>query len=290
MTISTKRILISLLLGIALVAVSFLASNYNKNTLSASDAISVIKAAQVRSPIKTTDKNQDGVPDWQESLLVTEAVKLSASSTSYKTPETLTEQFAVDFFQDIVRAENYGAFGDTPEELVSQASEALAGKVTDILLSVQDINIQDDNSIQALSHYGEEIARITTLNRGDISDNEAVILERALRNQNAQELIVLDTKISAYENILKETLALAVPSTLQKEHVFLANSYQAILSDITAMRNAFVDPMLTLLRMKRYQDDAQGLSVALESIYTSLLNNGATWPQGSVVFTVIAIQ
>lgn len=289
MSRSQKKISGALLIGAALIAGALLVRSYtNDGTVTTQDTV-VVAAAPQRTAIRVTDTNNDGVPDWQESLLVTGALDMASTTGDFKEPETLTEKFALSFFQDMVRAENYGAFGDTPEELVLEASNTLAAQAVDVLFTTQDIIVSSDNSPEALSAYGEAVARITTLYPDPSEENAAVILARALRNQSPAELTALDTKIAAFTNILRDTKELTVPTSLQREHLNVLNSYQAVLTDIQAMRNAFTDPMLSLLRMKRYEDDNIGMAISLQNLYQKLVSNGATWDEKSVVTPFLAI-
>jgi len=190
----------------------------------------------------------------------------------------------------MVRAENYGAFGDSPEQLVFDATDALAKEVVDELLTVDDIILSNDDSLEAQVLYGELIAAIIATYSQDEADNEAKILERALRTQDESELQQLDAIAEIYLHYLEDTKKVPVPPSLQKEHLNLLNSYQALAIDIQAMRNAFIDPMLTLLRMKRYQDDASGLYVSIVNIYNKIFDNGGSWDKNSIVFTLIDID
>jgi hypothetical protein len=53
------------------------------------------------------------------------------------------------------------------------------------------------------------------------------------------------------------------------------------------MRNAFIDPMLSLLRVKRYTNDAEGLSASFSVLYAKLQASGATWNPDSPVYLFI---
>jgi hypothetical protein len=65
------------------------------------------------------------------------------------------------------------------------------------------------------------------------------------------------------------TLAIPVPAFAAKQHLDLINTYHALYESISAMAISFEDPALTLIRMKRYQDDATGLDFALQNMYQS---------------------
>ena len=159
MSDSQKRISGALLLGAAFIAGALLIRSY-KNPTPTTTNVAIVTQAPERTSIKTLDENNDGIPDWQEALLVTEALQITSTTSEYMEPETLTEQFALDFFQDMVRAENYGAFGDSPEQLVFDATDALAKEVVDELLTVDDIILSNDDSLEAQILYGELIATI----------------------------------------------------------------------------------------------------------------------------------
>lgn len=290
MSSEQKRIAGALILGAAVIAGALFIRSGSSATQPSADATILVTAAPERIAIPELDKNGDGVPDWQEALQTTEPLNLGDSDIDYEPPDTLTEQFAIEFFEGMVRAENYGSFGDTPEELVTSASNRLAQSAYDTLLSEKDIIIKEDSSNEYLTMYGESIARIIQTSPRSINENEAVILERALREQDAAELKQLDEKINAYKFMLEETKKIPAPRLAVKEHLDLLNSYQAMLSDITAMQNSFNDPMATLMRVKRYQDDASGLYISVVNLFTKLLKSGARWEANSVVFTLIGIE
>ena len=285
-----KRIAAAVIFAAGLVSVAlFMRSDRPETVISEeSTAVSVV-AAPDRQAIAEKDSNNDGVPDWQETLQVTAPIDLEAADDTYTPPETLTGQFAIEFFQDMVRAENYGEFGDSPEELVASAGSDLVQKAYDVLLDRRDIIILEDNSKESLAQYGESIARIIVSAPVTDTDNEAVILERALRNQDPNELQKLEGKLAAYTYMLEETLKTPAPSSMTKVHLDLANTYQALIVDIKAMKQAFDDPMMALLRMKRYQDDADGLYASIMNIFNSLILADVSWQENSIVFEVISI-
>ncbi len=289
-----KRITGAILAGTAIIAGALLLRD-TSDPLAAATVINgeavVVTTAPKRSAIPISDSNGDGVADWQESLQKTEPIAVSQNaSSSFDAPDTLTEQFALEFFEQMVRNETNGEFGKDPQAFVSAFNGALVNQASDELLGRDDIRTTDNNSPSTLTQYGEAVAVVMNRHNEESNENEAVILERALRDGNAAELAKLDGKIQVYSNLLKDTAALEVPNRVAAEHLALLNAYQALLTDIAAMQRAFDDPMKALLRMKRYQDDATGLTMAISNLYTALLDNGASWPADSVVFSIIKID
>jgi len=292
MTGAQKRIAIAVIFAAGIISTAlFLRSDRQAPTTTPTETVAVVRSAPERKAILEEDSNNDGVPDWQEALQKTEPLQVTGEADeNYTPPDTLTEQFALDFFENMVRAENYGDFGDSPDELVASAGNNLEQEAYDVLLDTRDIIVTEDNSKQALTVYGESIARIIITAPATEEGNEAAILERALRNQNPDELAKLDSKLEAYRYMLEQTLATPVPSSITKQHLDLANTYKALITDIEAMQDAFADPMMALLRMKRYQDDADGLYASIANLYNALINRGISWPENSVVFSVISID
>tara|TARA_B100000745_G_scaffold69441_1_gene41400 strand:+ start:1253 stop:2128 length:876 start_codon:yes stop_codon:yes gene_type:complete len=277
-----KRIAAAVIFSAALVSAALFLRIDRPVKAPTEQAVAVVNTAPERQAIPEQDKNGDGVPDWQEALQTTKPLTITGEpDEGYKAPETLTEQFALEFFQDMVRAENYGAFGDSPETLVASAADSLAREAVDEMFTAKDITTTSDTSTESLARYGDTIASIMFTYSEEGGESETDILLRALRSQNENDLQALDMKIVAYGNYVEQTKKVIVPNNMTREHLLLLNSYQAILSDIIAMRNAFGDPMLALLRVKRYQEDAQGLFTALDILYTKLINNGAQWEAGS---------
>ena len=290
---SQKRIGGTLLVGAAIVAGAIMIRSVQHNPTStaatAADGV-VVTSAPTRQALPEPDSNHDGVPDWQEALVETTPLTLSSSSTPYTQPDTLTGQFSQTLMTDILQNKMNGAFGASQAEIASSTSQSLLRKAQDVLLTEKDITISTDTSQAALSRYGELVAQIMNSGTDTSNQNEALILQNAIQHQDEQALHQLDGKIQQYQHFLDATKALAVPASVTKEHLDLLNSYQAILNDIKAMRNAFQDPTLALLRLKRYRDDATGLYNAISNLYTVLVNNGATWPANSAVYSIIQIK
>ncbi len=289
-TTKQKRILVAILLGAIIVTAAILLKTDTQTKTNETQEVAVVNNVIKRKPIKTLDGNNNGVPDWQETIIKNEALQVASATSTYEAPDTLTEKFALDFFQDMVNSKQYGAFGADTEELVQKASNELAQEAQDELITQKDINISSNNSIKALNQYGEAVARIIFIYEETTSESEISVLEKALRSKNPESLKVLEKKITYYENILRETKKLHTPSLLTYEHLRLLNSYQAILNDIKAMKDAFDDPMKALLRIKRYKDDVQGLNQSIIDVYTTLLNNGASWDNNSIVFSLIGVS
>ncbi len=240
-----------------------------------------------RQLIPVSDKDSDGIPDWQEALQKAEPIILNNTSDNYQ-PETLTEQFSISFLQDMVLARNYGDFGKTPEELANLASEQLANAEPDKMYEQKDIIVLPDNSAAAKRVYMNQMALIIMENsvpRG--SANEIEILKRAYQQENETELENLDSIIAMYKDLIDRSLKTPAPSSYTKEHLDVINVYNAVYNDIVAMKSAFSDPLRTVVRLKRYEEDATGLYVALLNLQKKVVGDNITFTTNDPAYNFI---
>lgn len=285
-----RRIGVAIIVGAAIIAGALLLRTDNATPQSATNtADTVVAVAPARQAIPVTDADGNGIPDWQEQLVETTPVDIATSST-YTEPDTLTGQFSQQLFENIMRNKSAGSFGESMDQLITNATQSLTANAVDTLYTATDIKLSPNNSTEALANYGEAIAYILMNQNDTTGENEAALLQKAIAAGDRTLLAPLQEKMRLYKNVIEQTKALPVPSTLASEHLALINAYQAIYTDITAMYTAFDDPMNALLRIKRYEDDALGLKNAYENLYNGLYDRGARWESNSVVYNLITIQ
>ncbi len=280
-----KRIAVAFLVGATIVAGAFLIRG-SRDSETVLGTLTTNTQAK-RNYIQTYDSNNDGVPDWQDEIIQEDPIVLPTGSSTYKEPTTVTGKFAVQFFEDYMLAKTNGAFGDTQEELIAKATERLALQAIDEIFSEKDIAIFPESDSKTLHDYGNRIAHII-LAHPNTGDSESIILQDYIRYQKPERLLELDPIALAYTTIVKDLLATPVPKTYIKEHLDLTNAVNAVKEDVRAMQKVEEDPMYTLLRLKRYQDDVQGLSNALSNLFNTLyLRDTVRWDDGEEVNNLI---
>lgn len=250
----------------------------------------IVTVAPERKAIAIADSNQDGVPDWQEGFSNTAPVTLSENDSAYETPDTLTDQFSQQFFEQMVRTTQYGDFSASQSELIAASSRTLVQQVEDEMIELSDIPRSTDTSAAALKQFSETMARIILSESDDTGGNEAEILLTALRSEDEADLAPLAAKAAVYDSYLQQSLQVPTPPQLLEEQLTLLNAFQALRNDIAAMEQAFTDPLTALLRLKRYQDDVDGLYAALAGMYEELVVAGVTWDNNSPVLQLISIE
>jgi hypothetical protein len=269
---SNNRVLGAFVVGLAIVAGAYTLSNFGNSPSAPTVAQpATVSAAPLRTPITVADTNNDGVEDWRETFVDKNKIVIEEDTSNYEEPTTVTEQFGLSFFQDIVRMKGYQGIGRTEEQILADNIKDLSNYAKDRLLDTRDINIGIDTSAQAVRNYANQHAEIVLLYGKTSGRSEIAVLDELLKTKSPESEEELGVIANAYKNMAEEVLKIEVPPQLVKDHLDLINIYYALHFDILAMQNAIKDPIVGMTRLKRYQDDVNGLIYASENLYKSLI-------------------
>lgn len=263
------KILGSIIIGIAIVAGTYTVANFGQSRMAPPAAV-IESQAPARVAIPVTDKDNNGVEDWRDQLIPTPAAVITQASTTYELPTTLTGQMSIQFLENYLQSKNNGPFGNTKEEVVSEAVETLADGSKQELYDTPDITILEIWTDEDVKNYANAMAGAIISNNVKGVDQELNILHDALVRGNTERIDELKTISEIYKRTLDSSVNIPVPALFVKYHLDLINSYNALYQDVDAMSHATTDPALTLMRFKRYQDDALGLRLSLENMYVAL--------------------
>lgn len=266
------RVVGATVIGFALVAGAYLVGNFGESSAELQQANIQQTTPVQRVAIEVVDNDGNGIEDWRDEFVTTEPVVLDAVSptTTYEAPDTLTGEMGINFMQNILYARGYGAFGRTDEEVIDDTVNVLARETAHELYDTPDITIIDEWNDEDIKNYANTAANIIFENSVPNMDSELIILRDILQRQDQSRMAELRTLAEVYKNYRDQTLLLPVPAFLVKEHLDLINTYHALHKDIEAMTLVLDDPAFTLLRLKRYEDDATGLAYALQNMYLAL--------------------
>lgn len=272
----SREMLVALGLAVIIISGSYYVSASNERI---DGEVSAVQQAPARTYIPAPDEDNDGISDWAEDLIEDREVIAEAVDPAqpYVAKNTLTERFSIDFFKDYLYSKGFGTAELDREAIIERAMTVLKDEAEDRLYTFADITLAEEDTPEALRAYGNRISEITTSHK--TTANELEIINRALDTKNPELLKELDTNIAAYRSYLEETLATPVPETLARQHVDLLNVYNAILNDLTAMQAVYHDPLLGLLRLKRYPDDVEGLIYVYFSFDHAFRQAGITFSE-----------
>ena len=269
-----SRVIGVFVIGFAIVAGAFTVNNMTKEVVSPAQqaSLAAVDEAPERNLIAVQDSNNDGVEDWQDQFLTAEPIIVKQNTTDYTPPDTLTGQVAINFMQNYISGKANG-FGPTDEQLVKNTVESIKGEAIDRMYGLRDIKLSTDNSSTSVKNYGNAMANAILDNATtEKTRSDMTILNDIVSNNEVTDKDIADIKLIAevYKGTLEDTLIIPVPREFTKEHLDLINVYSALYNDAIGLTNLVDDPMKALLRIKRYQEDMQGLSIALENIYRAL--------------------
>lgn len=278
---SNRKILGAFVVGVALVAGAYTIANFNKpEPITQQASIAVVDKAAPRMAISVTDNDQNGIEDWRDSFVTAEPVILNQGSSTYRVPTTLTDRLGVSFMENILRAKVYKGIGKTEEEVVQETARLLQQETSVKLFDVPDIIIMDNWTETDILNYGNAMGGAILNNSNGNTENELSILNDIVTRNNIERLAELESIAKAYKALLDDSLATPVPAILVKQHLDLINTYQAIQQDINAMTYTISDPVVSLMRLQRYEDDALGLVYAMQNMYTALSEHSGLFGPG----------
>lgn len=276
-------------------SLGYFSASYGSATQSDDLSLDVVTApAPERTHIVIKDSDEDGIPDWQEQFQQMKPVRVlkNASSTHASTSvNTLTGEIAVDLLTDVIKRKTRGPYGTSQESSLRNASEKIAEAGTDTLYTESALTTSDNTTVEALRFYGNNIAAIMTADLiPEGTRSELVIVGEAVEKDDEAMLQELDSIVSAYKTARDTMLTMTVPETMTKEHLLILNAYHALMVDTEAMQEAFTDPLYSMTRLKRYQDDVRGLEAGIVGLYRSLHDAGVRWNKTDTVSKILTVK
>lgn len=273
------KIIGAFLVGSALVCGAYVVSNFGEPSQMMGTPVLALDAAPNRVYIPVTDKNEDGLEDWRDQFIQEPAITLDdTTNADYEPPTTLTGQFGLSLMEGLIVAKGGGPVVSSEAEMVADLANQL-GKtaMSDKIYGVGDIIISPDTSESAIRSYGNDLAAILINESDPTLKNELALLQDYLsagETADPTELLALAT---VYKNYRDKTLSIPVPRRFTKEHLDLINVYHAMHKDIEAMTLFKEDPIVPFVRIKRYEEDVAGLSIALDNVYKAIVPYAAVF-------------
>ena len=128
-----------------------------------------------------------------------------------------------------------------------------------IVYTAKNLNIQSDSSETTVKNYLQDMVKNAQMMQDNETQNgnEVDIINNAILNQDQSQIIKLDPIITGYQTLLSNMLKAPVPAEAVSLHLELTNNISAVLSDLQAVRQTFVDPVKALAALSTYQKITQ---------------------------------
>ena len=264
-----QKVIGACVIGFALVGAAYTASHFGKKTVLPA-AVSEA-TAPTRAAIAVDDKDKNGIEDWRDAYVQTQPIMIDKAATStYTLPSTLTGKLSIEFLKNFVNSKNAGSFGKSNGELVNSTADALAEQTKDHMYGAGEVTVMDKWTDDDIKLYANTMGSILLSSKTPQHENELYILKSIVTEGRTERMGELKSIAADYLMYRDESLKVPVPSIFLKQHLDLINTYNALYVDIDAMTLVFDDPLVSLLRVKRYSDDALGLNFALQNMNSSL--------------------
>jgi hypothetical protein len=268
-----QKIIGAFVVGFALVALAYVATNFGTPTGQFDPPVALeAQTAALRGAIPVTDNDNNGIEDWRDDLITSEEISIDVSSTTpYTTPQTLTGKVGVDFLERYLEAQTQGSFGADDATIINDVISDLERSTSFPIYDVPDITIIEAYTEADIVTYANAAGTAIIQSNSRDRENELLILQDIINRKDYSRFEEIEVIALEYR-LLHETLRnTPVPAALAKEHLDILNTVMAVEKDVASFVLSYDDPAFTLLRLKRYREDIQGLSIALQNMYTGLL-------------------
>ncbi|MFM2340063.1 MAG: hypothetical protein RLZZ360_699 [Candidatus Parcubacteria bacterium] len=266
-----KKVLGATLVGVFLVGGALVLNNRQTNNqpLAAIDRVPQVDTTLPdRQYIPVTDTNSDGIEDWREEFVLQAPIQLPPSSTTvdFTMPTTVTDQVGIQVFESLLKNKANVQFQQTNEVIVERTTDKISGLAKDTLYTESSVSVVPTEPV-AIRRYANMMGQSLITNNVTGSDGELEIVYAALQANRPEDLKKLEPLADMYKKLRDDAIAAPVPERFAKDHLNLINAYHAMYRNISDFQLIFEDPLVALLRIKRYQDDATALAIILNTMY-----------------------
>jgi hypothetical protein len=291
--LSVKNIIL-IAVAVAIIVVAFIVSRYENPTyaVSADNTQNSMQLSVITADVTSSTDAISYAGNWEKTLSTAVSgpwENSSSSTTASSTPLSPTEKFGQDLFSLYSQAENSGE--DVTDPTVQQA---IVGKVLadgSVLpapkpYTISDLKISPDNSIAALTAYGNAAGLVYVENYIQ-HQGELTIVQNSLDSNDPTILKQLDPIIAEYQGMLKGELAVTVPSSMEDFHLDLVNAFNELIFADQGFEETYSDGLTSLNGLNIYQQGANDLDTALAGIKTRLNLSNITYTaqEPGIIFT-----
>jgi len=239
------------------------------------------------------DTDNDGTPDGEEITLKRNPLKadndaLSLPENDGKSLSGLSAQIAGGIAGEYLLLKEKG--GANQEEIINTLTAQIVSRINAAGAIADAYTVKDIRTIAsspAVTHaYINEVGSILNARFANINTGEIELLNAIIETQSFDRLQEFDTYVRAYENAMRDLLALSAPDSFSSMHIALINNF----SNLSRINTSFVqfetDPASALVNLRYYQSETERFKIVIKNINVVLEQAGvffADTENGSVV-------
>lgn len=270
----SKQFIAKAIIALVLIIVAFgvyKITIFIKNKLQNKGQTSLI----IKSDVIQKDSNNNGIPDWEESLwglnpkgdgssnkefILAQRetlAKENALNNDTNQPLSENETLSREFFSVIMSLQESGNLDEVSIKAVGDTigQKIIAAPIPDLYTKSMVLSIKANPA--STSAYTTELANLFNKYKDKDIGKELTFISVGLTNNDPQAFIEADKVASAYRSAGKELLKIQVPNTLSDTHLALANNYEKVAQSIEGMSDMITNPlsgMKAVINYKKYTD------------------------------------
>ena len=221
------------------------------------------------------DSNNNGIPDWEESLWGLDPTKNGQSNKDFiiakrdilsknssvipatKDIPTATVDLSKEFFSVVMSLQQSNTLDDSSMQSIADVvgQKVVAAPIDDVYTA--DMVSAKRTTPTTLSNYYYAFKKLTDKYADKDIGNELTYISQGLKNNDAQAFQFAGDIASAYRLFGKELIKIPVPDSLISVHVSLANNYEKVAKSIEGIDQSLTDPitgMKAIINYKKYTD------------------------------------
>lgn len=271
--------------------------------------ISTSTPSSISPELANQDTDADGLKDWEEVLLGTDPrkadtdgdgtpdgkevtsgrnplvkgpndnAKSGSSDATARAKLTQTDIVARDFFARYMELNQMGLASDSQSqaELIGQVLKNGMVLSTPKVYAEKDILVSQDNSIEAIRKYGNEVAAIFKKYNNPKARNEVMIAKESLDNENPDGLKEIDPIILAYKNTLTGLLKTPAPQTLSDNHLQIINAMSTLVFSAESLRKIDKDTLAGIQGSSVWLAAASSLNKSFNFLKATFTSHGIVY-------------
>jgi type II secretory pathway pseudopilin PulG len=284
---SSKNFIL-LVVAVVIIVSAFLISEYENRVAASQESASEQNSqGQATNILATTTMYNTPIVsegNWQKALSdafgTSSAWRDSTTNSTSATAEatlTPTDMFSEDLFSKYASYQQAGADltdPDTQQQLIGQVMADGTYIPSPKTYDISDIKISSDSSTDAVITYSTNLQTIFEKDLGPRHQDELTIVQTSLDNDDPSILKQLDPTIASYTLLLKDLLAMRVPTNMADMHINLVNPLSELLFADQGFTQTYTDGLTSIQGLSEYKNGAQDFSDALTAIIQYFNANG----------------
>ena len=259
-------------------------SSFNKNP----DSFNLISSSGTLNQTISQDSNNNGIPDWEESLWGLDPngdgasnkkiIETKKAGNAIKTEDsdlpTPTDIFTREFMSTVLALRQSGNL--TPDAL-TKVAQTIGNDVDNkhanpVTYSMSDLKIVSTGTLKEKIAY--EDALKTLISQYDNVDlgSELSIISDSLNQNNSGSLKLLDPIAVAYVDLAKKIVALKTPSEISQNALDLANATAEMGQTLAHIENLYTDTIHGMVSLDDYvkaSDQADRATTTIASYFAN---------------------